>query len=313
MSTPGVVFQTSSFLYGVTYEMRHAAEGHGLVFAGTSNGFIYTFTSSLWYGLGPPLAILFAAAVVCALWKRDRAALMILAFAVPYYILISVSQVRFARYALPLFPAVALLCGWLVREVWLAASTRWRRWAWAGLCILAAISTFIYTLALDSLFGKPDPRDLAARWIFANVSEGRTIGLIDVPWFYTPPLSKDLGIASLLNRPDTSEEFAEVVDGTPYKLTIFSQSERPGVWWTVGRPPSWVIVSSYETDDALRLRDNDTISEAQRKQVRRVNADLDLITGHYVVRRRFGDTLSLNLPHDMRYVDPSITIYELRQ
>jgi len=109
VSTPGAILQWPNFVYVLTYELHHASHGHGLVFAGTGNGFIYTFTSSLWYGLGPALTILFAAAAIYGLWRLDRRALVVLAFALPYYALISISQVRFARYTLPMFPAAALL------------------------------------------------------------------------------------------------------------------------------------------------------------------------------------------------------------
>ncbi|OFX13589.1 MAG: hypothetical protein A2Z18_07315 [Armatimonadetes bacterium RBG_16_58_9] len=312
ISTPGVVLQTPAFLHGIGYEVAHASEGHGLVFAGTGCGFVYTFTSSLWYGLGPPLAFLFPASALYALWRRDRSGLVILAFVIPYYVLISLSQVRFARYALPLFPAVALLCGWFAREMWLRVSTRWLRWSWAGACVVAAVFTLVYTLALDRLFTVPDPRDQAARWVFAHVRK-EPIGLIDVPWFYTPPLSKQLGTASLLNQPRTWEEFEEVVRSTPYELLIFSRSDKPGSWWEDGHPPKWAIVSSYEIDDALRLRHDKRLTEDQRDQVRRILADLDLITRHYVPKEQFGDLLHLSLPHDMGYTDPRITIYELRR
>ena len=53
----------------------------------------------------PALAILFVGAAVYGVYRLDRRALTILAFALPYYALISISQVRFARYSLPLFPA----------------------------------------------------------------------------------------------------------------------------------------------------------------------------------------------------------------
>ena len=55
-------------------------------------------------------------------------------------------------------------------------------------------------IALDKAFAGPDPRDQAANWIFAHVPKGASIGMMDVPWFYSPPLSKMLGFGTLPQR-----------------------------------------------------------------------------------------------------------------
>lgn len=302
VSTPGSILCTREFIGGIAYEMRHAATGHGLVFAGTGNGFVYTFASSLWCGLGPPLAALFVAAAAWALWKRDRTGLMILAFVVPYYALISLSQVRFARYSLPMFPAAALLSGWLMREWWRGLATlRFRafKWVWVGICTLVILKTFVFTLMLDQLFTRPDPRDQAARWIFANIPKGSSIGVFDVPWFYSPPLTKNLGFGTLDQR-------REAMRKSPYKLTVFSDCEKPGSWWRDGAPPRWIVISDYEVESG---------------RIERLKSDLSLVQRHYVRDILFRDPIIdmlryyglRRLPHDMRYVSPTITIYELKQ
>lgn len=310
VSTPGAVLYAPSFLYGLTYEMRHAATGHGLVFAGTGSGFVYTFASSLWYGLGPGLAMLFAAAVVWAIARRDRAALVVLAFALPYYALVSVSQVRFARYALPLLPTAALLTGWLAHDVWLRLS-RWSvptsRWVWAAACALAVAQALVNAVTLDRLFTAPDPRDQAARWISAHVREGASVGVVEVPWFYSPPLARNLGFGTLDQR-------REAAGDTPYELIIFDDCAAQGEWFSDGDPPRWVVLSDFETSDAERLRGSlDLLSADDRSRVIRILRDVELIRKHYTERARFGDVLEKRVPHDMRYVSPVITIYETRQ
>ena len=309
ISTPGSVLATSQFLYGLTYEMHHAAEGHGLVFAGTGNGFVYTFASSLCYGLGPFLAFLLVVAVLSAARKRSRQALAILAFIIPYYALISFSHVRFARYALPLFPAGAVMIGWLMCE-WFRGRCGSKslvviwRCLWIALCGGSILIALFCSMVLDALFALPDPRDQAAQWVFKHVQKGSAIGLIESPWFYSPPLTRSLGFGALEQRQDAARE-------APYRLVVLSppQANRAA--------PDWLIVSDYETEDAERLRDIRSIPQNDRVEVDRILGELDWIAHCYTRRDVFGGSWGLlgwgPLPHDMRYPDPMITIYERRK
>jgi 4-amino-4-deoxy-L-arabinose transferase-like glycosyltransferase len=333
ISTPGVILQWNTFKHGFLYEVVHSMTGHGLVFAGTGNGFLYTFTSSLWYGLGPALATLFAVAAIYGLVRLDRRALTILAFALPYYALISLSQVRFARYSLPLFPAAALLIAWMACDVWRRFSPEHAepvearrirptirqatflvlRWAWAGLLTIVLIGTLLYTIALDRLFVLPPPQDRAARWIFANIPKGSRIGVFDVPWFYSPPYTKDTGAGTLQQRVEAHAK-------TPYKLQpILSPASMAGVW----KPAHWIVVSDYEILDALRLSGSTSVPDGTDEwQVRCTVAGLSVVRRYYTIQRTFSDPLSAlgisfgstqSLPHDMRYSAPTIWIYQLKK
>ena len=306
ISTPGSVFATKQFLHGLTYEMRHAAEGHGLVFAGTGNGFVYTFASSLWEGLGWTLAILVPLAVIWAISKRDRTCLMLLAFAAPYYALISASHVRFARYVLPLFPVLAILIGWLTVD-WRARLCSRKpgvvliRGLWTMLCALCLWTALQLSFLIDAPFTRSDPRDVAARWMFNHVPKGSTIGVIDWPWFYSPPLSRDFGFGTLPQRQQAARK-------APYRLTVL------GLHPAGAQAPAWIVVSDFETFDAQRLEHDTSLAESDRAQVDRVLRVLALVRSAYPERAEFGGpTAALYgpfLPHDMRYPDPTITIYE---
>jgi 4-amino-4-deoxy-L-arabinose transferase-like glycosyltransferase len=307
ISTPGSIAQWPNFVYGLTYEMRHAAQGHGLVFAGTGNGFVYTFTSSLWYGLGPALAILFVAAAVYSLIRLDRRALVILAFALPYYALISLSQVRFARYALPLFPAAALLIGWMACDLWSRFPKR-VKWAWAGLCAVILCGTVLYTVALDRLFVQTPPQDRAARWMFANIPKGSQIDLVDVPWFYSPPYSKQTGLGTL-------EQRLEAMASGPYGLYILNTPAASVREPT--EPGRWAALSDYEVVDALRVQ-RAKLSPEEAEAADGILWDLERLKRDYVRRKTFASSLSAlgisfgstqSLPHDMRYPAPTIWVY----
>ena len=312
VSTPGSVLRTKDFLYGLTYEMHHAAQGHGLVFAGTGNGFIFTFTSSLWYGLGPALAILFVAAAIYGLVRLDKRALVLLAFALPYYALISLSQVRFARYALPIFPPAALLIAWMAHDLW-TRFPKGIKWAWAGLFGAILAGTLLYTIALDRLFVLPDPKDRAARWIFANIPKGSRIGVIEVPWFYSPPYSKDAGLGALPQR-------RQAIATSPYRVEVFRDYGFWAPWFRADFLTDWIVLSDYETQDALRFGSGrGLVGDSEMALARRLRVGISWIGPHYRRRVQFTSPLQLfgvsfgstqSLPHDMRYPAPCITIYE---
>lgn len=308
ISTPGSILFYDQFKSGIKYEMWHTSTGHGLVFAGTGNGFIYTFMHSFMYGLGPYLAIVFFLAVIWSIWKRNLAALIVLAFIIPYYIVISHSQVRFARYIIPMTPAISIMCAWFACSLFNSSKQRWVgvvKWT-----VFAAVllGTFVYTLSLNFMFIKPSPQDEAARWIFSNIGKGSTIGVMEYPWFYSPPLSKMYGFGTLPQR-------EQAVTATPYNIIVFSDCKVPGCWLQKGRSPKWVVVSDFETKDAERLKDCKSISKGDRMQVDKIISDLSLIKRNYNLKKAFGERqtgLMADLPHDMSYQSPQIEIYELK-
>jgi hypothetical protein len=306
ISTPAVLLTTREFVHGFTYELRHAASGHGLVFAATGNGYRYAFTSSLWYGLGPGLVVLFVASVAYAIIRNDKRAQTIGTFAVFYLVLISESRVRFARYALPLFPVIAMLVAWMICDIWARLSKRWQ-YGLAGVCAVILLGTMLYTLALDRLFVVPDPRNRAEQWITANIPKGSGIGLIEVPWFYSPPYSANTGFGTLAQREREMRK-------APYHLELARHKQyRTRKWW---------VVSDFEVDDAIRAaRYSESLTSEQRKEVQRI-VDIQHLLNRNYTRRTFQSRLSIfgisfgstrSLPHDMRYPAPTICIYERRK
>ena len=118
ISTPACLLYSDEFMHGIDYELKHSAEGHGLVFAGTGPGILYAFHNLSW-AIGIPMLILFIAAVVYTLVAKRRDVLVPLAFLVPYFMLMLMSQVRFVRYGIPLLPCIAIICGIAASSVFL--------------------------------------------------------------------------------------------------------------------------------------------------------------------------------------------------
>src|SRR5262249_18806601 len=120
LATPGILIDSAKFWHDVSYERTHVASGHGYVFVGTAPGWWYHVTNSLAPGLGWPLLSISGLALAWAIRRREPADGVLLAFVVPYYLLISSIEVKFARYTLPLFPP---LCIWTGR-----ALAEWGGW-----------------------------------------------------------------------------------------------------------------------------------------------------------------------------------------
>ncbi|MDH7602951.1 MAG: glycosyltransferase family 39 protein [Armatimonadota bacterium] len=310
VSTPGSVSDTSAFVHGVLYELRHSASGHGLVFAGTGSGFVYTFRHSIIPGLGIILACLFFISIIAVLAVRDRPGLTLAAFVIPYYGAVSMSQVRFARYILPILPAVAILIAWTAFDRWRKLcnieTVDWLiRMSLRALCLVGIVVALVASASLNVAQSGSDPRDEAARWVFAHIPKGSIIGVVDWPWFYSPPYTRAVGFGTLPQRQESTRK-------TPYQIVVLVS--RSDIW----RPlPRWVVMSDYEIEDALRLADCRTLSGEQRRRVALINRAVSVVRRNYRCRAVFGGSGGLvdwqKLPHDMRYTNPRITIYELRK
>jgi 4-amino-4-deoxy-L-arabinose transferase-like glycosyltransferase len=264
VATPGVLIDTVLFRYALAFERAHMAQGHDLVFVNTAPGWIYHVTESLGGGLGWPATLLCLAGFGWALYRRRGGDLLLLAYFVPYYLLIGSFQVKFARYVIPLLPVLAVWAGRLLSEAgpaWRsgirtdpedvqahgrAARPRWRLLAGvAGAAALVAMA--LYAGALEALLVTPDTRTEAAAWV-ADRRPGVTVGLLRPPWYYTPPLSPGIGCVKQMRNfcaPDLPADRRVVAP--PESASFLSlarlRAERPAL----------VVVNEFEYSDPLRL------------------------------------------------------------
>ncbi len=312
LSTPGWIVEWQLFKNAILYEAQHTSTGHGLVFAHTGNGLLYTFGSSLWYGLGFLTAFLVPAAIIYAVKTRDKMAWAVLAFFVPYYLLISFSEVRFARYALPLIPAVAILGAMLFHAVWKERENMTRVWAvgrrvLTEVLVLCLIISLIWTYVLVRPLGI-DPRDAAAEKIFSEIPDGSKIALLTPPWFYTPPLSDMFGFGTLDQR-------LAATQSTSYDVVVcdMERTER----WTENKDlwPDVVIMTDFELEDVNRLKHIEDLAPALKEEVDRIDSCLAFVASAkaydelYSFRPRI-KSFWLDPPHDMSYEKPEIYVFE---
>jgi 4-amino-4-deoxy-L-arabinose transferase-like glycosyltransferase len=117
VTCPGVFLEWPVFLGGIRYEAYHVQHLPDLAFLDTGNGFLYQIRTNFDAGLGLPLLVLCACALGYALWRRERGDGLLAAFALPYFLVISLAEVRYARYIIPLLPILAVWSGRVLAEL----------------------------------------------------------------------------------------------------------------------------------------------------------------------------------------------------
>lgn len=156
----------------------------------------FWFTNILWWGLGPAFEIWALAGVGWLLWRRDKVALMAAAFPIIYYIVAGRTILPFARYGVPLVPALAVTAAALSAD--LLARPAWRRAGQVATTVVLAV-TILYAAAYMNVFIKPDARLEASEYLLRRVPEGAKI-LVE-PSHNIPPMG------SYLTKPDFNIDY----------------------------------------------------------------------------------------------------------
>ncbi len=290
LACPGAILEHAAFLRDLRFEAVHVQDINDPTFRDTGSGFVYHVARNLDAGLGLPLLVLALVSVGYAVYKRGRGDGLLAAFALPYYVLISLAAVRYARYTIPLLPVLALWVGRVVAD-WsrLPRPSRRRLGIAAGAGALAW--TLIAALWLIGPMAATDPRDRAYAWIQAHAPRA-AVGFPTMPWFGTVPLSP---------------YFSYYAPGAWRKTLTPGEAARivyTGKNWDTSKQPPMIAVSEYDIADALRLQDP---AAAQY---------LGMLRADYVLAASF-DRTGLNglrqaLPHDMTYPSPALYLYQRR-
>ena len=301
---PGALLESATFLHDVRFEAAHVQNANDPTFRDTGNGFVYHVARNLDAGLGLPLLLLALVSVGYALYKHGRGDGLLAAFALPYYVLISLAAVRYARYTIPLLPILALWVGRMVAD--------WSRLPRPVLRVPAVTAaggvlllTLLNTLLLESPMTRLDPRDEALQEI-NHMSPTATVGFAAQPWFGSPPISpyfslpKPGGWREALSKQEASRI---VYSGKDWDAALLRS-----------RKPDYIALSEYDYDDGLRLKDPDAVRCLQALQ--------QSYQSHYVNYFPL-DSLSIldgmptnvagwptrGLPHDMTYTNPVVILF----
>ena len=286
LTSPYVLLDFGAAWKDISYELRHVATGHGFVFAGLGPGWLAQ-AQNLWVGLGPAVLVLGLLGLVWALLKKDRGALIIWAFLLPAFLVIAGGKVHFARYALPLAPA--LVCGLAVPIALSRARSAKALWT------LLALASIVFSLGLAwplvRIMSRSDIRDEAMHTIDHKTPLYAKMGLVEEPWFYSPPIAKYNG-------------------GPAYKALFWKNPPNTYELFITGRDakklaevyPDYFITTDFELDDALRAQDPATIAFVA--ELNKLYEKVATFTRDYGPIERVG-----RAPHDMRYIAPRIDVW----
>ncbi|MFQ3586925.1 MAG: glycosyltransferase family 39 protein [Fimbriimonadaceae bacterium] len=309
-STPGVVKNPAKFLEDFRYEMWHTSTGHGLVFAGLPNGFVWHLYN-LTVGWGLILLIVGVAGIVAAARARQTWMIALAAFAAVYYVLIGRAEVLFLRYTFPLLPILAAGVAWVVDRGHGRGDAKGK--AAVAVAILGIggvlggglIGSVRYTADMVGI----DPRDQAVEKLreMAGDDPSFTVGLVTDPWFYTPPLSPAIN--------QTRGPFSRYVDAmeSARPRMVRYAPEDPGQRfdWDVRLidelSPSAIVFSSFEADDLVRIGRVGSRDPEHRVRTRQFNEFLERLKAEYVYV--WGVAGTQTGIHDLEYIRPSIGIW----
>jgi Dolichyl-phosphate-mannose-protein mannosyltransferase len=170
-------------LADIEYQGRFAAYGPD---------WLYVVRYPFGYGAGFAMTFVFLLGLGGALFRRQREDIVLLGWAVPYFLVISFSSVKFMRYSAPLFPVFALFAGRTVAEILWAGSRALSLVGRAGL-VVAVLSSMAYDAAYVGTFASPDPRWQTTQWLRLHAALGSHVafeqlpnGLLNLPYFISP-------------------------------------------------------------------------------------------------------------------------------
>jgi hypothetical protein len=307
LGCPGSVLDSAAFLRDFRYEAVHVSSQPGETYADTGSGFIYEIATNLRGGLGCSLLLFTLVSLIYAVVRRQRGDGLLAAFAIPYYILISIAAVRYARYSMPLLPLLALWSGRLAAELTRTTDVTNRRVAFTAAAIVVA-STLGVTVSLIGPMTRTDPRDRALAWLTDHGLSNAPAGFATVPWFQTVPLNPGFSCFEpvLMGANGASRGWLSLPTTPPdWRARYLYPFHGPDPDWDASildddRPPI-VLLSEFDYRDALRLG---------RPKVKRYLAKL---RAQYRVGAEFGgygnklDTSGP--PYDMLYANPATWVF----
>ena len=170
-----VVIVTNPYLFAdwgtFTHDLdrqRKFASGPPLLGQPERNGWWYYATSSRW-ALGALPGVLAVAGGIALLVRGRRREALVLGSLIVVYWLYMGSQSRFyARWMLPLYPALAILAAY-------ACTLLSRRLLFAAACAGVLVPTAIPTIRNALVLGREDTRSLTRAWLVRNVPEGTKV------------------------------------------------------------------------------------------------------------------------------------------
>ena len=136
---------------------------------------------SIW-GMGLPLAIAawggFLFTAVIAVVKRRKSDILILAWMIPFFLIVGAAELKFLRYFLPLIPFLCLVGARLFFELYGWVKGKWRPLVIGVMVLVIACSVF-YSFAHVRIYSRQHPILQVAGWTNANVGPNDIVAAED--------------------------------------------------------------------------------------------------------------------------------------
>lgn len=224
-ANPYALLNFDDFWFGIAHQSSAAGGETTSKLGSTRDGGIGFYVWTLTWGLGIVPAVAAVGALV-PLWRDERRVWLMLVPTVLLFLLFMSIQGRFfARWLLPVYPAIALLAGYAgSRIVELAEFRRpqWRHVALLAVGIALCGQGLSASLHVSRTMAREDTRNETRDWMVANVPEGRRIVLepvVPANWL-TDPGGVDRGTrddGARWGRYSTSRSPFDLETGKPVK------------------------------------------------------------------------------------------------
>ncbi|MDD5688000.1 MAG: glycosyltransferase family 39 protein [Elusimicrobia bacterium] len=163
-------------------------------------------TRLLYYGLGFPILILSICGIVFALIKREKSDLLLLSWIFFYYYIQAQAGFNIVRYQNEYTPFLILLAARFVCDM--------KKYIQVTVIPLCFFITFVFSLSYVNMMVGPTPQDRASTWISNNIKGGSKIGVINKPYWYSPPVinMKYFALSRYSENPEYNKPDYKIVD-----------------------------------------------------------------------------------------------------
>jgi len=297
LGVPYAVLDFAAFWRDMSFELfEHAVTGHNALFAGTGNGFVWLLLANLPYAVGWSLAIGGTLGLGCLLAEQRAKAACLLAFVLPYVLVLAIAKLRFMRYAIALAPFLALAASYLVYSLRARLGERARlRAVPQAVAVLLVVPLLGFTGRQALARAQVDPRLQARAWLDSELPPGARLGMMRHPNYYTVPVSpfNQGRPGSAYGRPNQDRyQLVFVGDWNPVRLHELA--------------PDWFLISEFKTEQSHQAPTPEALAVAR------------ILRDDYAPVARFDNFPDEQrfwigakaVPHDWLYCFPSIRVYQ---
>lgn len=189
LTSPYILLSFNEFLYGDSEGFGGIFGERGLVaYNRYGINLLSPFTISTFHSLLLPLALATALGICYLIYQRSKSDKLLLAYIVPFYVLLILNASPHLRHFLPVLPFLMLATGRLFADMITQQKHRIIRSIGVLIVIITVLHPLAFSLAFLRRMDEHDTRIMCADWIRDTMTEETVIGVATFfPFNYTPP------------------------------------------------------------------------------------------------------------------------------